>query len=98
VQHSPAGGTVRVTVEPAGDAVRFSVRDEGPGIPEHVKERVFERFFRFAPDSQRAPGGTGLGLYVSSELVARMGGRIWIDSSDSEGSNLVFELPAARLT
>jgi len=98
VQHSPASGSVRITVEPAGELVRFSVHDEGPGIPEHVRERVFEKFFRYVPDLQRAPGGTGLGLYVSRELVARMGGRIWVDPSDGGGSTFVFELPAARLS
>jgi PAS domain S-box-containing protein len=98
VQHSPVGETVRITVEAVEELVRFSVRDEGAGIPEHVRERVFEKFFRFVPDSERAPGGTGLGLYVSRELVARMGGRIWVDSSDGEGSTFIFELPAARLS
>lgn len=97
VQHSPAGGTVRITVEPAGELVRFAVHDEGPGVPEGLRERVFEKFFRFVPDPQRAPGGTGLGLFVSRELVVRMGGRIWVDASNGEGSTFVVELPAARL-
>ena len=96
VQHSPVGGTVRITVEPAGELVRFSVSDEGPGVPDHVREHVFEKFFRFVPESQRAAGGTGLGLYVSRELAARMGGRIWIDTSDGEGSTFVVELPSAE--
>lgn len=95
LEHSPRGGTVRIMVEHAGERVRFSVADEGLGVPEHVRERIFERFFRYERGTERARTGTGLGLYVSRELVERMSGRIWIDSSNGQGSTFVFELPAA---
>jgi signal transduction histidine kinase len=74
--------------------VLFSVRDEGLGIPPREQERIFEKFFRLDPNLTRGVGGTGLGLYICRELVRRMGGRIWVASSEGEGSTFFFELPA----
>ena len=67
-------------VEPRGRDVRVAVADEGPGIPHADQERVFEKFFRGDPKLSTRPGGTGLGLYISRELVERMGGRLAVES------------------
>jgi signal transduction histidine kinase len=95
VKYSPAGGRVEVRIEPSGSAVRFSVADEGLGIPKAEQHRIFEKFHRLDPTMTRGVGGTGLGLYVSRELVMRMDGRIWVVSSPGEGSTFVVELPRA---
>jgi signal transduction histidine kinase len=94
VKFSPGGGQVSVSLERHEGRVLFVVRDEGLGIPPRDQERIFEKFFRLDPNLTRGVGGTGLGLYISRELVRRMGGRIWVASSEGEGSTFFFELPA----
>jgi PAS domain S-box-containing protein len=97
IKYSPDGGRVEVGVEPNADAVRFYVRDEGLGIPPEDQERVFEKFYRADPQMLRGVGGTGLGLYICKELVGRMGGHIWVESSGEKGSTFYFELPTAEV-
>ena len=95
VKYSPDGGMVEVRVEQVGDRVRFVVRDEGLGIPQPERERIFEKFYRLDPNLTRGVGGTGLGLYISRELVDRMSGTIRLEeSAQGSGSTFVFELPA----
>ena len=95
VKYSPEGGDVRVRVEGRGSSVRFSVSDTGLGIPPGEQRRIFEKFYRLDPNMTRGIGGTGLGLYISSELVRRFDGRIWVESREGEGSTFHVELPAA---
>jgi PAS domain S-box-containing protein len=96
VKYSPAGGNVHVSLEPQEGRVLFAVRDEGLGIPLREQEHIFEKFYRLDPNLARGVGGTGLGLYISRELVRRMGGRIWVASREGEGSTFFFELPIAE--
>jgi signal transduction histidine kinase len=95
VKYSPDGGEVELRLEPVGRSMRFSVRDEGIGIPRNEQERIFEKFYRLDPDLTRGVGGTGLGLYICREVIRRMGGRIWVQSRDGNGSTFLFELPLA---
>jgi PAS domain S-box-containing protein len=95
VKYSPDGGTVRVSLSHTGARVRFRVEDQGLGIPPTEQSRIFEKFFRLDPNLTRGVGGTGLGLYISRELVLRMHGRIWVDSDGRRGSTFTVELPVA---
>ena len=65
--------------------------DQGVGIPEEERERIFRKFYRGS--SSVLSGGTGLGLFISRGLVTAMGGRIWVDSVEGEGSTFTLELP-----
>ena len=78
-----------------GIYVRVRVQDGGPGIPAEEKSHLFERFARLERDLYGATRGTGLGLYISKELVEVMGGTIWVESSGivGEGSTFCFTLP-----
>jgi two-component system, OmpR family, phosphate regulon sensor histidine kinase PhoR len=96
VKYSPDGGEVRIEVDPDGEMMRFGVHDQGLGFEQAAAERIFERFYRVDPEQTRGIGGTGLGLYISRELVNRMGGRIWAESAPGKGASLFFELPLAR--
>jgi len=86
---------VAVRVENANGSVRVSVGDSGPGILPADAERIFEKFFRADPQLTYAPGGTGLGLYISRELAQRMGGSLGVTSSPGAGATFVLELPRA---
>jgi two-component system phosphate regulon sensor histidine kinase PhoR len=86
---------VTVRVAPAPRGVRISVADSGPGITPGEEQRIFEKFYRADPKLARAPSGTGLGLYISRELVHRMGGRLEVRSEPGAGATFVVELPRA---
>src|SRR5205823_4895686 len=94
IKYSPDGGTVTVAIEPRDRVVRFTVSDGGLGIPPPEQERIFEKFYRLDPNMARGIGGTGLGLYISRELVHRVDGRIWVESDGGHpGSSFVVEIP-----
>ena len=94
VKYSPGGGRIALGLEARDGAVQFSVTDEGLGIPADERGRIFEKFYRLDPHMTYGIGGTGLGLYICSELVERMGGRIWLESEEGKGSTFFFELPS----
>lgn len=85
VRHSPQGASLSVGSVVDGDMVRFSIKDEGPGIPRHYRQRVFERFFRVEPHRGDESGATGLGLAVCRHIVQNHGGRIWVQSPNPGG-------------
>jgi signal transduction histidine kinase len=93
IKYSPSGGTVSVSAAATGEAVRIEVADEGIGIAPADQARIFERFVRLDPALSRGVGGTGLGLYISRELVERMHGRISVRSHEGAGSTFAVELP-----
>jgi two-component system sensor histidine kinase VicK len=76
--------------------VQWAVSDQGLGIPPSERRRVFEKFYRLDPNMTRGIGGTGLGLYICSELIRRLDGRIWVDSNDVKGSTFFVEVPIAK--
>jgi PAS domain S-box-containing protein len=99
LKYSPDGGTVTVEMERKHDRVQVSVVDEGIGIPQADQEQIFRKFYRGVDaDSRAGQGGTGLGLFIARGLVTAMGGRIWVESREGEGSTFAFELPAAGIT
>ena len=96
IKYSPEGGRIDVGVAPNDRMVRFYVRDEGLGIPEDERDRIFEKFYRLDPNMTAGIGGTGLGLYICNELVRRLGGRIWVEPNEERGSTFSFVIPAAN--
>jgi PAS domain S-box-containing protein len=96
IRYSPRGGTVTVGARRNADRVEVRVADEGIGIPAAERERIFRKFYRAESAARDGAAGTGLGLFIARELVTAMGGRIWVDSVEGEGSSFAFELPAAR--
>lgn len=83
---------ITVTVEPEEAAVEVRVRDRGPGIAAEDQERLFQRFSRLRKDGNRQPG-SGLGLYLSREIVELHGGNIWLESDQGCGATFSFRLP-----
>lgn len=93
IKFTPAGGTVRVTVEPRGAAVAVVVADTGVGILPDDLPRIFERFYK--ADRARSSPGTGLGLAIVKHLVQLHGGQVWAESSGpGRGSSFTVVVPA----
>lgn len=90
---TPAGGRVEVKVEGEEKEVAVTIRDTGIGIPPQDLPRIFERFYRVDKGRSREFGGTGLGLYITREIIRRHGGDIRIESQVGEGTVVTFTLP-----
>lgn len=93
IKFTPQGGEVSIQASAAQDEVTFVVRDTGIGIPVADLPRVFERFYKTAQGRQRE--GTGLGLAIAKHLVEAHGGRIWVESSEGQGSSFNLSVPTA---
>lgn len=89
VKYSPEGGEVHVDVEPYDHGLFVSVEDQGPGIPEEARERLFRKFSRLSRD----PGGTGLGLAIVKAIVQLHGGEVSYRPGEKGGAVFSFSLP-----
>ncbi len=89
---SPEGGTVRVTLERQDHLLRVSVADQGPGIPEEERGRIFERFVQADSSDSRSRGGTGLGLNICEAIVERHNGIIDFATATGGASGTTFHL------
>jgi PAS domain S-box-containing protein len=96
VKFSPAGGRIAVTARRRSDTAEIRIVDEGIGIARSDQQRIFTKFYRAEDAARHSPQGTGLGLFLARGLLAAMGGRIWVESKEGEGSTFVFELPVAK--
>ncbi|CAL9301889.1 sensor histidine kinase [Streptomyces sp. R02] len=100
VNYSPArtrvGIAVRSVAQPGGDLIEIAVTDQGIGISDKDKERIFERFYRVDPARSRATGGTGLGLAIVKHVAASHGGEVTVWSAEGQGSTFTLRLPEAR--
>ena len=94
IKYTPSGSTIVVEVRAIPEGLQFAVRDDGPGIPPHAREKVFEKFYRAG--NARGLQGTGIGLTISRGLVEAHEGRIWIESPGGMGTSVVFTIPFDR--
>jgi signal transduction histidine kinase len=95
VKFASTGGCVTVTAALDGvEWVRISVIDDGPGISQDEKDKIFEKFYQVADVGGAKPTGTGLGLSISKAMVELHGGKIWVESALNRGSAFHFTLPA----
>ncbi|HSF39296.1 MAG TPA: HAMP domain-containing sensor histidine kinase [Thermoanaerobaculia bacterium] len=96
IKFSPPGESVRVRMTRTGGSIRVEVADRGPGIPEELRPRIFQRFARGAPPQGEtgARKGSGLGLAISKAIVEGLGGRIGFETADGGGTTFYFELAA----
>ncbi|MFI6209992.1 sensor histidine kinase [Streptomyces sp. NPDC051041] len=99
VNYSPARTRVGIAARrvgaPGGDMIEIAVTDQGIGISDKDKERIFERFYRVDPARSRATGGTGLGLAIVKHVVASHGGEVTVWSAEGQGSTFTLRLPEA---
>nr|WP_198428388.1 ATP-binding protein [Nocardia bovistercoris] len=91
-----ADSTVEVRLARDDGTARLEIGDDGPGIPDDERERVFDRFYRIQHDRSRHTGGTGLGLAIVAEIVTAHHGSVHIERSSAGGALVVIELPASE--
>jgi two-component system sensor histidine kinase SenX3 len=101
VNYSPARTRVGIAgrriAATGGDLIEISVTDQGIGISEKDRDRVFERFYRVDPARSRATGGTGLGLSIVKHVAASHGGEVTVWSAEGQGSTFTLRLPEAGI-
>ena len=93
-----AESRIEYSVAERGDHVWLAVTDDGPGIPEPMRNIVFERFARIDSARNWSSGGTGLGLAIVSEIVTTYGGTVWVEAAATTGARFVIRLPATTKT
>jgi len=93
IKYSPDGGLVTLSGGIHPDHVTFSITDEGIGIPEHQRHRIFQQFSRLDNALSRQTEGTGLGLFLSKSIIEAHNGRIWFSNNESGGTTFTFSLP-----
>lgn len=94
LKFSPRSCVVEVRLTRSTQGPRLSVRDQGPGIPDEFKSRIFSKFAQADSSDTRQKGGTGLGLAIAKEIVERHGGRLSFETAAGEGSTFHIDLPA----
>jgi len=92
LRYTPEGGVVSINSGDGANAVLLKVSDTGPGIPQQIKEHLFERFTQWNVNGSE-PGSSGLGLAIVKEIVEGHGGRIFVDSTLGKGTCFTLELP-----
>ena len=93
VKYIEKKGFVEIKIEEDGDKVKVFVKDNGVGIPDGQQDKVFQKFFRSNNAVKYQTEGTGLGLYISKNIIEQLGGKMWFKSIEGIGSDFCFYLP-----
>lgn len=92
-KYAPPGTTITMEVKEGANGWRLLVMDEGPGVAEEERERIFERFYRAGSEETRTAKGTGLGLYIVQRLVQRLGGAVEVRGRRPHGAIFAASFP-----
>ncbi len=97
IKYNRAGGSVTIKVEKISgkNEAQVSIKDTGMGIPPDAVGHLFKKFFRAENAKQSGKKGTGFGLYIVKEIIEKLGGRIWVESTLGSGTTFYFTLPIA---
>jgi signal transduction histidine kinase len=94
IKYSPEKAKIIVSAEKINDAqIKFSIIDQGRGIPEELRQKIFDRFVQVEKSDATERGGTGLGLAICKAIVEQHGGEIGVDSQIGAGSTFWFMMP-----
>jgi signal transduction histidine kinase len=96
IRYSPVDTSVGIVLQDREQTAVIRVSDEGPGIPDDEKKRVFERFYRMGAEEKRRTKGTGLGLHLTRKIVEDHRGGIRVEDNLPVGSTFVVHLPKSR--
>lgn len=93
--YTPANGKITVSLEQKDKEIITRVEDNGMGIPQDQKHRLFSKFFRANNAIRMQTEGSGLGLFIAQNIIEKHQGRIWAESEENKGSTFYFALPVA---
>lgn len=93
VKYVPSGTRITIRVTKMASLVMVEMEDEGPGIPAKERNRIFQRFYRGESESVRRKEGSGVGLYLTRQILERQGGTVCVKNGGNGGSNFVMTLP-----
>jgi len=98
VKYTPAKGKVKICLNliNKNKEIEFSIKDSGIGIPDRDKKRLFTKFFRSENAVRMETDGSGLGLFITKNIIEAHGGRVWFESNDGKGSTFYFSLPVSK--
>jgi signal transduction histidine kinase/CHASE2 domain-containing sensor protein len=96
IKYSPPGSEITVSADFNQSNVMIHVQDQGFGVPEEAREKIFEKFYRLDRDADSTAVGAGLGLPLVKEIVERHGGRVSVESAPMKGSRFTIHLPLQR--
>lgn len=96
IKYGREGGWVKIYHESDDSYITTHIEDNGMGIPKKEQNRIFEKFFRSETSRITQIQGTGLGLFITKELVEKMGGRVWFESEENKGARFSFKLPRPK--
>lgn len=93
LKYSPPGTPIKIAGNIDNDRLQISIQDFGIGIPDEEQRNIFKRLYRVEKSRNLKYGGTGLGLYISLEVVKKLGGDIFVKSEEGKGSTFTLSLP-----
>lgn len=96
IKYSKEGGKVIITLENDTKNILFKIQDFGIGIPKTQQSKIFTKFFRSDNAAKVDPEGTGLGLFLTENIISAHGGKIWFESAEGEGTSVRFSLPIVK--
>ena len=96
ISFSPTGGRITIALRRSGDTAEITVADEGPGIPDEHRDRIFARFFTYRPQTGPDRSHTGLGLALVRAIVESYGGSVAAEPRSGGGTKMVVTLPLAQ--
>jgi len=96
IKYTPAGGEVKISLEHDKEKISFRISDTGVGIPKIQQERMFTKFFRGSNVVRMETEGSGLGLFITKNIIEAHGGEIWFESEEGTGTTFYFTLPVVK--
>lgn len=97
IKYTPAGSSIWISLTRQGEMVQIAISDDGPGIPDEKKERVFDMFYTGAHKIADSRRSLGLGLSLCKSIVTAHGGQIWVEDSPHGGAAFIFTLPVGEV-
>jgi signal transduction histidine kinase len=95
IKHSPQGASVNVSLSLSNNAFLLAVEDQGPGIPPHEHQKIFERFYRLGSELRRETPGVGIGLSIVKHVADAHRGVVRVQSEPGRGSRFILEIPTS---
>jgi len=94
LKYTRIGGTITIGVDKLDEYLEITVQDSGVGIPEPEVEKLFSKFYRGSNVIKMQTEGSGLGLFITKNIIERHGGKIWVETQEGRGTKFYFTLPA----